>query len=417
MECHQNGDKFDPMDMESRGRHRKMTIRIGSLQAQMIVNHIESGLSIERTWEFINQHRYKNNEELISISCIVWTIRKMKPKVVPVKTREQGGNDLNSSWSQARYAWSCQLLARFGCLWTRTHGPIEKKFDGTPLDQDGTSLPSIGVRCVPFNYTSKVMIGLDDYKRLIKMEINRVKSLSGRQDHWVESARDANTVYRNDPVSCLKGVGKQTSEVLQTIGIQTIDDLRRMTSVDDVILPGKISKMKLMKYWNDAKLAVDKDAPPVIDHRKHANPYQSKFGDDWGKKIQLSSTFCHSMLICHYIDHMMAKSERVMKETIHEKTWMVYHDALSLMTAKSTKQWMREKGYLKQWMLPSDDLFDNLPNEIKKSHEGKPVGNSPEFMPLDTHLNQDLHESHNLHATVTSHLPETVPRNSLAQHQ
>ena len=118
VECYRNGDKFDPMKMESRCGHRKMTIRIGSLQAQMIANHIESGLSIQRTCEFINHYQYENNEELISISCVVWTIRKMKPKIVPVKSRKQGSNDPDSSWSQARYAWSCQLLARFGRLQT-----------------------------------------------------------------------------------------------------------------------------------------------------------------------------------------------------------------------------------------------------------------------------------------------------------
>ena len=48
---------------------------------------------------------------------------------------------------------------------------------------------------------------------------------------------------------------------------------------------------------------------------------------------------------------------------------------------------MSEKGYLQQWILPSDDLFNNLPVDVKKSYHGKPVGNLPEFMPLDTHLN------------------------------
>ena len=69
---------------------------------------------------------------------------------------------------------------------------------------------------------------------------------------------------------------------------------------------------------------------------------------------------------------------------------------------------MHENRYLKQLILPSDDLFDNLRNEIKKSCQGKPVINHPEFIPLDTHLNQDIHESHNLHAIVTSHTPETM---------
>ena len=61
---------------------------------------------------------------------MVWKIRKMRPKIVPIKARKQGSNDPNSSWSQARYAWSCQLLARFGKSRTSEHGPIERRYDG-----------------------------------------------------------------------------------------------------------------------------------------------------------------------------------------------------------------------------------------------------------------------------------------------
>ena len=85
---------------------------------------------------------------------------------------------------------------------------------------------------------------------------------------------------------------------------------------------------------------------------------------------------------------------------------MVYHDALSIMTSRSTKEWMKSKGYLDRWILPSSDLYDNLPKEAHRFYEGKPVGNSPEFMPLDTHLNQDLHSSHDLHVTLTQDLPD-----------
>ena len=102
------------------------------------------------------------------------------------------------------------------------------------LNKDGTPSQSVGVRCAPFNYTSKVMIGMDDFQRLIKVEIDRVKALSGRNGYWVESSREDNVVYRNDPVTCLKGVGKKTGEVLASIGIQTINDLRKITSLDDV---------------------------------------------------------------------------------------------------------------------------------------------------------------------------------------
>ena len=58
----------------------------------------------------------------------------------------------------------------------------------------------------------------------------------------------------------------------------------------------------------------------------------------------------------------------------------------------------------------SNDLYDNLLSEARRFYEGKPVRNSPEFMPLDTHLNQDLHSSHDYHSTVTQHLEEDDPR-------
>ena len=51
----------------------------------------------------------------------------------------------------------------------------------TPLSDDGNLLPSTGQRCKPYDYTSKVMISVDNYKRLMKVELNRIKSLKGTQ--------------------------------------------------------------------------------------------------------------------------------------------------------------------------------------------------------------------------------------------
>lgn len=107
------------------------------------------------------------------------------------------------------------------------------------------------------------------------------------------------------------------------------------------------------------------DCPPDIDHRKKDNPYKSKYGDEWKKYLKKSVTFSHSALISDYIEHMMCESKRVMEGTIHEDTWMVYHDALSLMT---------------------------------------------EFMPLDAHLNQDVHVSHDFHKCITNDLDESDPK-------
>jgi len=487
VECIRTGEKFHPSMVETRGGNRKITLQLDSIEAQIIADSIESGLSLRRTWHNVNRHRQDNGDELVSESCVSYILRKMRPKIVRIKKRKQGSTDVNSNWAQARYAWTRQLLARFGRLErTPSIGPVEAKFDQhiqgkldlnqivwwdethrkcligsiqnptktydilfprnlegkfdqktgqyskerktklnvkyekecrlglgvamvQPLSQDGVPMPSIGRRCQPFDYTSKVMIGIPDYNRLMKVEFQRIKSLKGTNGYWYESSRDPLILYyQSDPTKMLKGVGKKSAEMLESIGIKTVGDLKAIQSPTDIKeMPSRLSITKLTKFMSEAKKAVDQDAPIGTDHRISSNPYESKFGAEWEKQLKTSVTFSHSSCICDYIDHMMAESEQVMKGTIHEKTWVVYHDALAIMTSQATKEWMAEKGYLKRWILPSDDLYNNLPVAVRKSYQGKPIGNSPEYMPLDTHLNQDIHASHDYHVTVTSHAAET----------
>ena len=80
----------------------------------------------------------------------------------------------------------------------------------TPLDPDGTTLPAEGRRCHPYDYSSKMMISVNDYKRMTKLEFDRVKSLKCRNGYWTSSNRDQNIkYYSNDPVIMLRGVGKK----------------------------------------------------------------------------------------------------------------------------------------------------------------------------------------------------------------
>ena len=48
---------------------------------------------------------------------------------------------------------------------------------------------------------------------------------------------------------------------------------------------------------------------------------------------------------------------------------------------------MAKKGHSKRWILPELGLNDDI-----GSFGGRPVGSSPEFMPLDASLNKDVHE-------------------------
>ena len=87
------------------------------------------------------------------------------------------------------------------------------------------------------------------------------------------------------------------------------------------------------------------------------------------------------------------------------KTGIFYHDALSLMTSNGCRKWMQnerhgEKSFLDRWLLPFNKM------NAGTRYEHMPVGNSPEFMPLDNSLNRDLQLSHDYHCAVTAHLDD-----------
>ena len=93
------------------------------------------------------------------------------------------------------------------------------------------------------------------------------------------------------------------------------------------------------------------------------------------------SKFC---CITDLIWFMMKEAENLMKGSVHEDDFFIVHDDLVLMKAKETIEWMKEKNYYHRWLLPMNGLHDETP------YAGRPVGNSPDFMPLDNSLNRDI---------------------------
>ena len=86
------------------------------------------------------------------------------------------------------------------------------------------------------------------------------------------------------------------------------------------------------------------------------------------------------------VHNIYLKIDKVFNGTKGEKTWMLYHDALSLMTSKECKKIMEERGILDRWILSELVLNGGTP------YANRTVGNSPEIMPLDCSLNKDIHE-------------------------
>lgn len=51
-------------------------------------------------------------------------------------------------------------------------------------------------------------------------------------------------------------------------------------------------------------------------------------------------------------------------------------------------------------------LVPHVDVNVKTCYHTKPVGNSPEFIPMDNSLNTDITQSHDKHVALTRHLPK-----------
>ena len=87
-----------------------------------------------------------------------------------------------------------------------------------------------------------------------------------------------------------------------------------------------------------------------------------------------------------------------MKGSVHVENFFIVHDALVLITAKEKINWMIHNGYLHRWFLPLNGIQGGTP------YAGRPVGNSPEFMPLDNSLNRDILYSLRMHSDLSRYI-------------
>jgi hypothetical protein len=69
------------------------------------------------------------------------------------------------------------------------------------------------------------------------------------------------------------------------------------------------------------------------------------------------------------------------------------------MTGNNTFEWMQQNNHLRRRILPVNECHQNDPALSKYWH--RPAGNSPENMPWDSSLNQDVHAAMQQHILLT----------------
>ena len=268
----------------------------------------------------------------------------------------------------------------------------------------GTKL--VGKRCPMFNYTGQNIVTREVFGKHMKEECDRVKKLKGKCLPWFEDTRPKGEVWMQDSIVLMKGVGGKKGNQLMDIGIKTVQDIKQKTDEDLLALSSTLLGISFLWLWQLRDTPAHPGSCPhiVIDHKKNDNPYFSKYGGNWEEEIRKTVFLKQYCCITDLVEHIHKCSKEAFVGTTHEDTWYFYHDALKQLTAKSTVEWMKEKGYYRRWLLPQLGLNGNTP------YANRPVGNRPEWMPLDNSLNNDIQSSLSLHCAITSHLDDNDPR-------
>ena len=233
------------------------------------------------------------------------------------------------------------------------------------INNNPQGLPS-GVIMKPFDYSGNVLISIADYKKKQHLEFRRIASLSTRTTLWYIKRADEG-LYQNDPVDKLAGIAGKKKEYFKIAGILTLGDLCDFPQ-DQMSTVEKIPEKSMTAFQKLAReQVIREDSTKDIDYRKCPNPYEAKFGPTWEDQFKKSGGMGPTIVITDFVQHMMEETAAAFKGSAHEDTWLIFHDALSLMRAKDCKEWMAERGYLKRWILPSDDLYQGYP-DLQKSY-------------------------------------------------
>jgi hypothetical protein len=276
-------------------------------------------------------------------------------------------------------------------------------------DTDGNEK---GRTAIPFDYSGKIILSILDYEKRKKTEIERVRTGLKDGGAWVVDPSVPGSIYSVDSIKELAHIGGVTvTKLKEGFNIKTVGDLKACSPekiIEIVALTKGLSMNKLGPAHAQAQTCIDGEHPSKIDYRKADNPYAARFGDDrWVEKIKAVSQMSSYVCITDLVEHIVEETQRLMKGTKHEDDWVFYHDALTLMTAKETVEWMKKEGHFERWLLPANGLHTD--DASLKYYFMKPVGNSPEMMPWDTSLNQDVKCAVDRHVMSTADFLEDDP--------
>ena len=126
--------------------------------------------------------------------------------------------------------------------------------------------------------------------------------------------------------------------------------------------------------------------------------YPGRYKDNWRAEVE-KVVNKKSCCITEMIDHMIAESTAVYAGTEFANSFMIYHDALTLLWEAKAREYIREKGFTDRFI----HIIREYQDGINKRYWFTVVGDSPELArALDSFGFADLELSMAFHQALTS---------------
>ena len=283
------------------------------------------------------------------------------------------------------------------------------------------------MRLEVYDYTCTSILTIGKYEALVNAEIARVKSLSlvdRVAQKWAGSiGRPEGTLWMEDSLDCIKGIGEKKCESLKKANVIKLEDLCKLDDegLKKVQNVSRIGIKSLRTYRENALKATAGVSPfpkPFDWVTGNKNPYESRYGAKW--KIEMKkysrSGLTRFRCVTDLVEHIDRETAKCFENTAYAKNYYWSHDALSQMCDKRCTEWMKEKGFYERWIKPElkcNDVVTTTTESGEKKHnhhyKNRPVGDQPELMPLDASLNWDIDCSLNMHVMMTAHLDNDDP--------
>ena len=225
-----------------------------------------------------------------------------------------------------------------------------------------------GHRAKPFDYTSRKMISLAKYRARVKQEVARVANLTG--GIWATAPK------KND---ILKTHHSSQTRVKELAGGRY-----------EALYPGPIrpGKPNTPECWGEE----------FLEPRKEW---------EWRVREVIAHSSSPAICVTDMMDHIIAEGNRLFADTDYRDSWIIGHDALSVWWEKESLDYLHTvKGFRPDRYL----CAQGETNADNRYYRGSLVGNRPELMPLDSHLNADHEYGLMWHVAITSDLDKDDPK-------